>query len=397
MAESAGEKTEMPTPKKLRDARQKGQVCTSKDITSTAILVVLFALLAWMGVALMEDMEGMLRFLSGRIAENDAASVGESSKLATLLICKHSFIFVCVAALIGIVGNVAQIGVLFTFEPIIPKLEKLNPVEGAKKIFSMKNLFEFLKNVVKVSFLGYLLYKIIWASVPELLTMCYGTVDDIFPCLKLMLKRLAVYTAFGYIVIAIVDRLFQGRNFTKQMMMTKDEVKREYKEMEGSAEIKQAQRQFRDEIMNGPDPASAAKKANVVVTNPTRLAAGIRYKVEEAPLPRLCALGAGKTAKIIRETALAEGIPVIEDVPLARSLYAKGRIEEFVPEDLLEPVAEVLKWAKKLEDARREEAELDAVALDDLSPAAPSGTQRDMADPDPPASSHLSTKLPHQP
>ena len=366
MAESSGEKTEMPTPKKLRDARQKGQVCTSKDITSTAILVVLFALLAWMGIALMEDMEGLLRFLSGRIAENNAMSVSESAKLATLLICKHSFIFVFVAALIGIVGNVAQIGVLFTFEPIIPKMEKLNPGEGAKKIFSMKNLFEFLKNVVKVSFLGYLLYKIIWASVPELLTMCYGTIDDIFPCLKLMLKRLAIYTAFGYIVIAIVDRLFQGRNFTKQMMMTKDEVKREYKEMEGSAEIKQAQRQFRDEIMNGPDPASAAKRANVVVTNPTRLAVGIRYKAEEAPLPRLCALGAGKTAKIIRETALAEGIPVIEDVPLARSLYAKGRIEDFIPEDLLEPVAEVLKWAKKLEDARREEAELDTVTLDDL-------------------------------
>ena len=148
--------------------------------------------------------------------------------------------------------NMAQIGVLFTFEPIIPKLEKLNPVEGAKKIFSMKNLFEFFKNVVKVCFLGYLLYKIIRSSVPELLTMCYGTVDDIFPCLKLMLKRLAVYTAFGYILIAVVDRLFQGKNFIKQMMMTKDEVKREYKEMEGSQEVKQAQRQFRQEIMSGP-------------------------------------------------------------------------------------------------------------------------------------------------
>ncbi|MBP5285098.1 MAG: EscU/YscU/HrcU family type III secretion system export apparatus switch protein, partial [Kiritimatiellae bacterium] len=203
-------------------------------------------------------------------------------------------------------------------------------------------------------------------SVPELLTMCYGTVDDIFPCLKLMLKRLAVYTAFGYIVIAIVDRLFQGRDFTKQMMMTKDEVKREYKEMEGSAEIKQAQRRFRDEIMNGPDPATAAKKANVVVTNPTHLAVGIRYRADEAPLPRICALGAGKTAKIIRETALAEGIPVMEDRPLARALYAEGRIEDFIPDSLIEPVAEVLKWAKRIQDARREEDELDAVDLDDI-------------------------------
>ena len=198
--------------------------------------------------------------------------------------------------------------------------------------------------------------------------MCYGTVDDIFPSLKLMLKRLAIYTAFGYIVIAVVDRLFQGRNFTKQMMMTKDEVKREYKEMEGSAEIKQAQRQFRDEILNGPDPAQAAKRSNVVVTNPTHLAVGIRFKAEEAPLPRICALGSGRTAKIIRETALAEGIPVMEDRPLARALYANGKIEEFIPDTLIEPVAEVLKWAKQIQDARKEEEELDAVSLEPLPP-----------------------------
>ena len=365
MAESSGEKTEMPTPKKLRDAREKGQVCTSKDIVSTAILIVLFAVLAWMGGALMDDMKGLLRFIGGSMARNDGGAVRQSAAMAVIVILKHSFIFVFIAAIIGVVGNVAQIGFLFTFEPMIPKLEKLSPVEGAKKIFSKKNFFEFLKNVVKVSFLGYLLYKIIWASVPELLTMCYGTIDDIFPCLRLMLKRLAVYTAFGYIVIAIVDRIFQGRNFTKQMMMTKDEVKREYKEMEGSAEIKQAQRQFRDEILNGPEPAQAAKKSSVVVTNPTHLAIGIRYKPEEAPLPRICAIGAGKTAQIIRETALAEGIPIMEDRPLARALYANGKIDDFIPDALIEPVAEVLKWAKKLEDARREEAELDSVTLDD--------------------------------
>ena len=365
MAESSGEKTEMPTPKKLRDAREKGQVCTSKDIVSTAILIVLFAVLAWMGGALMDDMEELLRFIGGRVADNTMDSVRQSSAMAIMVILKHTLIFVLVAAVIGIVGNVAQIGFLFTFEPIIPKLEKLSPVEGAKKIFSKKNLFEFLKNLVKVLFLGYLLYKIIWASIPELLTMCYGTIDDIFPCLKLMLKRLAIYTAFGYVVIAVVDRIFQGRNFMKDMMMTKDEVKREYKEMEGSAEIKQAQRQFRDEILNGPEPAQAAKNSNVVVTNPTHLAVGIRYNIEEAPLPRICALGAGKTAQIIRETALAEGIPIMEDRALARALYAKGKIDDFIPDSLIEPVAEVLKWAKKLEDARREEAELDSVQIDE--------------------------------
>jgi len=272
---------------------------------------------------------------------------------------------VVVAAVVAIAANVSQIGFLFTLEPIKPNMDKINPVEGAKKIFCMKNLFEFFKNVVKVVFLSYLIYKIIMASIPELLTLCYGTIDDIFPCLKLMLKRLAYYTAFGYIVIAVVDRLFQGRNFTKEMMMTKDEVKREYKEMEGSQEIKQAQRDFRNEILNGPDPAPAAKKANVVITNPTHLAIGIRYNPEEAPLPYIVVAGADRYAKIIRETALAEGIPIMENVPLAHALWNKGHVEDIIPEDLIEPVAEVLKWVKKLQESRKEEAELDSIDLED--------------------------------
>ena len=368
MAESSGEKTEMPTQKKLRDARQKGQVCTSKDIVSTAILVVLFALLGWMGVALVDDASMLLGYIGNRMSGDPFAATGQAMGMTALVICKHSFIFVLVAAVIGIAANTAQIGFLFTFEPIIPKMEKLNPVEGAKKIFCMKNLFEFLKNIVKVCFLSYLLYKIIWASVPELLTMCYGTIDDIFPCLKLMLKRLAVYTAFGYIVIAIVDRLFQGRNFTKQMMMTKDEVKREYKEMEGSAEVKQAQRQFRDEILNGPDPVQATKDSSVVVTNPTHIAVAISYKPEEAPLPKVAVMGADKVAAIIRRTAMEEGIPIMENVPLARRLYAEAKVEEFIPLALVEPVAQVLKWVKSLNDAKKEDAALDSIQIEDLGP-----------------------------
>ena len=366
MAESSGEKTEMPTPKKLRDARQKGQVCQSKDIVSTALLVVLFAVLAWMGGALLRETQQLVATVGGRLADPAGGAVQACGALTILLIFKYSFIFVVVAAVVGIVANVAQVGFLFTFEPLKPNFSKLNPAEGAKKIFSKKNFFEFLKNCVKVVFLSYLLYKIIWASVPELLQMCYGTIDDIMPSLRVMLKRLAVYTAAGYILIAVVDRIFQGKNFTKEMMMTKDEVKREYKEMEGSQEIKQEQRRFRDEIMNGQDPAKAAKKASVVVTNPTHLAVGIRYAAEESPLPRICAIGAGKVAKIIRETALAEGIPVMEDRPLARALYAKGAVEDFIPDSLIEPVAEVLKWAKQIQDARKEEEELDSVTLEDL-------------------------------
>ena len=363
MADEGGEKTEMPTPKKLRDARNKGQVCTSKDIISTALLILGFCLCALLGVMLVDDFADLMGYIAATINEPSLAAPREAGKLAAIMICKHSFIFVLCAAVVGIAANTVQIGFLFTFEPLKPDMNKLNPVEGAKKIFAKKNLFEFLKNILKLVFLGYLVWKIIWAAVPELLQMCYGTIDDIFPCVSLMLKRLACYTAFGYIVIAVVDRLFQGRDFTKQMMMTKDEVKREYKEMEGSAEIKQAQRQFRDEILNGPEPAKATKEADVVITNPTHLAIGIRYRADEAPLPKIVVAGADRIAKIIRETALEEGIPIMEDISLARRLYALGKVEDYIPPELIEPVAEVLKWVKRLEEARREERELDEITI----------------------------------
>ena len=363
MAEESGEKTEMPTPKKLRDARNKGQVCSSKDIVSTALLILGFCLCAVLGIVLVDDFADLMSYIAAIINEPSLSAPREAGKLAILMICKHSFIFVLCAAVVGIAANAVQIGFIFTFEPLKPDMNKLNPVEGAKKIFAKKNLFEFLKNIVKVVFLGYLVWKIIWVAVPELLTMCYGTIDDVFPCISLMLKRLACYTAFGYIVIAVVDRLFQGRDYTKQMMMTKDEVKREYKEMEGSSEVKQAQRQFRDEILNGPEPVKATREADVVVTNPTHLAIGIRYRAEEAPLPKIVVAGADLIAKVIRETALEEGIPIMEDISLARRLYSLGKVEDYIPPELIEPVAEVLKWVKQLEQARREERELDEVAI----------------------------------
>ena len=362
MAEG-GEKTEMPTPKKLRDARQKGQVCTSKDVVSTALLVVLMALSGVMAMKLTDDFSELMRFIGMRIAENDTLALRETSKMAIWVTCWHSFVFVAVAALVGVVANMVQIGFLFTFEPLKPDLKKINPAEGAKKIFSMKNVFEFLKNCVKVTFLGYLVYRLVEESVPALLPVCYGTLDDIYPVMKTVMLNLAFYTAFGYIVIAVVDRLFQQKNFTKQMMMTKDEVKREYKEMEGSQEVKQAQRQFRDEILNGPDPRAATKNADVVVTNPTHFAVGVRYRPDEAPLPKVVVSGMDRIAKLIREAAVAEGIPIMENVPLARALYAKVKVEEYIPVELVEPVAEVLKWVKALNEAKKEEAELDSVEL----------------------------------
>jgi len=363
MAEG-GEKTEEPTPKKLRDAREKGQVCTSKDIVSTALLIVLMVTVAVIGAVLVDDIEKLIAFVANSYNSPDELAVNEATKATAIIICKHSFIFVLIAAFVGVAANMAQIGFLFTGEPIKPDLNKLNPFEGAKKIFSMKNLFEFFKNTVKITFLGILIYKLIAKSIPALLPMCYGGIDGIMPVLKIILKDLAKYTAFGYIVIAAVDWFFQQKNYRKQMMMTKDEVKREYKEMEGSAEVKQAQRQFAQELLNGPDPAQAAKKSTAIVTNPTHLAVGIYYKAGETELPKITVKGADAIAKVIKRAAAEADVPIMENVTLARALYKDGVTEQFIPESLIEPVVEVLKWVQNLQSAEKEQQDLDSVDLD---------------------------------
>lgn len=363
MAEG-GEKTEMPTPKKLRDAREKGQVCVSKDIVSTALLIILMVMVAILGSILVYDIKTLIFFISQIYNDTDESAINEAIKTTVLVICKHSFLFVLVAALVGVAGNMAQVGFLFTGEPIKPDLNKLNPFEGAKKIFSMKNLFEFFKNTVKVIFLGFLIYKLIEKSIPALLPICYGGIDGIMPVLKEILKELAKFTAFGYVVIAAVDWFFQQKNYTKQMMMTKDEVKREYKEMEGSGEVKQAQRQFAQEILNGPDPAQAARGSTAIVTNPTHIAVGIYYKAEETPLPKITVKGEDAIAKVIKRAAAEAGVPIMENVPLARALYKDGATEQYIPEALIEPVVEVLKWVQGLEAAKKEEEDLNSVSLD---------------------------------
>ena len=364
MAESSGEKTELPTPKKLRDARKKGQVCSSRDVVSTAILVVMMVVCALLVSSVYGDFDQLTEMI-GRLAGRQAAdAVRLVGCDAVVMVVFHSFVFVTVAAVVAIAANLCQIGFLFAAEPIKPNLTKLNPAEGFKRIFSAKNFFEFAKNCFKVTFLGYLIYRLVMASYEELLTLCYGEVAELLPVLASLMKRLAVYTAFGYVLIAVVDRLFQQKNFLRQMMMTKSEVKREYREMEGSPEIKNEQRRLRNEILFGPDLTVATRKSDVVVANPTHLAVGIRYRKEEAPLPKVTVKGSDREAALIRKVALEEGIPIMEDVPLARRLFAETNIEDFIPIGLVKPVAEVLKWVKRLNEAKREERELESVRFD---------------------------------
>jgi len=348
----SGEKTEQPTAKKLRDARNKGQVAVSKDVNSTALLIVVFALFLaawnWMLQELQEFMLLPAKFYGTPFEEALPQMLSATVGKITII----SLPILGLVILTGIAANYLQIGPLFVGETLKPELKKINPVEKAKQIFSMKNLIEFLKSIIKVVFLGVLLFVLIRASIPDLLTLPYGTIDTGLQALYAILFRLAIYTVFAYIVIAFADLLFQRWQHTRQLKMSKDEVKREFKEMEGDPTIKGKRKQLHQEMVMS-ESVQRVKKSTVLVTNPTHRSVAIYYKQGETKLPVILAMGEGMLARRMREVAQEEGIPIMENVPLAKDLLAHGQVEQYIPVELIEPVAEVLRWVQEFEEQQK--------------------------------------------
>lgn len=344
------EKTEEPTPKKLRDARQKGQVAQSKDATSTALLLALFALFVvgwrWMFHSLRDLMLLPAEVMNEPFDEALGAVV--AGTVATLI--KLSLPLLGIVLVVGIAVNFFQVGPLFVLEPIKPDLKKLNPADKAKQIFSMKNLIEFIKSVLKVTFLGILLYLVIKGTIPAMMDLPHGGLPAAVAMLEAIMYRVAIYTGFAYTAIAAADYAFQRWQFTKQLRMSKDEVKREYKEMEGDPHIKSKRKHLHQELIMS-DRVERVRTSTVLVTNPTHRAIAIYYKEGETKLPVITAMGEGILARRMIEVAQQEGIPIMQNVPLAHDLFDQGQIEQYIPAELIEPIAEILRWVRDLQGA----------------------------------------------
>ncbi|CAM2065492.1 type III secretion system export apparatus subunit SctU [Sulfidibacter corallicola] len=342
------EKTEQPTPKKLRDARKKGQVAKSKEVPSAVVIITLFIMIAGLWGWVVDRLQEMIllptQYYEKPFREGLKAVVTGVGR--TML--EVSMPFVLVAAFVGVLGNFFQVGALLAFESVKPDLKKLNPVEGLKKIFSMNNLIELIKSILKIAFLGALLTIIIRDSIDPLVKLPYLGLPGVNFMLGAMLKQVAIYTAVAFLLVAVVDYFLQNYQHIKKLKMTKDEVKREYKEMEGDPHIKGKRKQLHQELINS-ETVQKTKKASVLVTNPTHIAIALFYDKEETKLPMVLAKGQDHVAKKMIEVAKEEGIPVMRNVPLARSLWDQTPEDHYIPKDLLEPVAEVLRWVQQLE------------------------------------------------
>ncbi|MDR0679325.1 MAG: type III secretion system export apparatus subunit SctU [Puniceicoccales bacterium] len=355
---SSEEKTEMPTPKRLRDAKKKGQVAYSRDFTSTILLVGVFAYIGlnWRKLVFrMRDfMIFPIRFFDDEFpAATNAVLSGCTRELMGLLLP-----LLGIVALFAVAGGFMQVGAVFSMEPIKPDIKKLNPVEKFKQIFSKKNFMEFIKSSLKVIFLGILIYRLIKSQLGALILLPYAGVTGLMDAIGPIMKKFAYLVIFAYAVVAIADIFLQRRDFTKKMMMSKSEIKREYKEMEGSPEIKGRRRQLHQELINEA-PSQRTQRANALITNPTHLAVAILYDDVLTPLPVVLAKGEGRLAEEMMAVARKSGIPIMRNVPLAHALMSSAPVLEYIPSELIEPVAEVLRWVADLQSAGETNIEVD--------------------------------------
>lgn len=342
------DKTEKPTSKKLREARKKGQVAYSKDFTQTILILVIFGYFIGSGTTIVQDLMALVA-LPGKVVDLPFdiafdAVAGETLRIAMAILAP---ILIMVVA-VGVFADMLQVGVNFAFEAVKPSGKKLNVAANAKNLFSKKNLIEFLKNIAKVTFLSVLIFLVVRGSLDTLIKVPPGGVGAIVQALGGMVVQVMGYTAVAYVIVAAFDFAFQRFQHTKQLMMSKDEVKREYKEQEGDPHIKGKRKQLHQELMTS-NMIEQTRKASVVITNPTHVAVALFYDKEETPLPVVMAKAEGAIARRIMEVAEEEGIPIMRNVPLARALFEQAEMNQYVPSDLLEPVAEVLRWVQELE------------------------------------------------
>ena len=344
---SSSDKTEQPTQKRIRDARKKGQVAKSEDVGSTAVLVGAVLCLWSANELFIEDVERLL--LSATALEYGAlheilARVGREG---SMLYIKISLIITGTAALGALFFNFLQVGPIIAPEAVQPQLSKLNPVEKLKQIFSRDSAIKMLKSIAKILLLGLILTMAVYANIPALFSLLDCELGCILPVAGGVTGDVMVNALLVFVVVAVIDLVLSRRKYTRDLMMTKEEVKQEFKESEGDPHIKGKRKQFFSEIVNSQQ-ANNVKRSSVVVTNPEHVAIGLLYDEEETPLPIVTFKAEGAMAARMIEIAKREGVPVMQNVPLARSLLEQSRVEEYIPQDLIKPVAEVLRVVRNM-------------------------------------------------
>ncbi|HPQ81515.1 MAG TPA: EscU/YscU/HrcU family type III secretion system export apparatus switch protein [bacterium] len=339
---SSQEKTEEATPKRLRDARKKGQVARSRDLNTIVILIAAFAMIAFMRGYMAEELKTLMQSNFDLVSRPDISAellfleVRRSASTWFKLVVPFLIGITAIAIAVGFL----QIGPIFSGEPMKPQMKRLNMVENIKNMLKITTLVELIKNVAKLSLIFLLAYLVVSDSLREVVLTVTSTPDKSSALASRLVATFLMKVFVVFIIIAVIDLAVQRWQYKKQLRMTKDEVKREYKQDEGDPLIKSHRRQLHQELAMS-DTRQAVRSADAVITNPTELAIAIRYDDKEMAAPEIVAKGQRLFAETIREIAVEFQIPIIQNVPLAWTLIELD-IGDEIPEELYAAVAEIL-------------------------------------------------------
>lgn len=354
------EKSEKATPKKLRDARKKGQVAKSQDFPSAFTFIValssVLALSDYIYSTLAEYVKSMFQLIATGVDIQNTA--GGLMGNAINVIFSTSVPLMIVVSCVGVLVNFLVIGPVFSLQSMKPDIKKLNPVTNIKNMFKLKTLIELIKSILKITGALILIYSVIYNSLPEIMSTCGVPLLQSAIVFADFLKQVVLRVGIFFIIIAIFDLVFQKKNFAKEMKMEKFEVKQEYKDTEGDPHIKSKRRQVAHEIAYQEGPR-AAKRAKAVITNPTHIAVAFEYDEINEPAPKIVTMGRDTVAEQIIKVALDNNIPIMRNIQLAQTLFYKGTPGDYVPEETYPAIAEVLKWIARLEQEQQEESALE--------------------------------------
>ncbi|PTL80503.1 type III secretion system export apparatus subunit SctU [Vitiosangium sp. GDMCC 1.1324] len=344
------EKTEEPTQKKLDDSRKKGQVWKSKDLTAVFGFVVGLGVVksTWSNVE--EQVTELFRYSFDHIAHPDDLQKA-TFQLMLMGLNTVLMLTVPIVGAVAVVGGLLeflQVGSLFTMDPLMPKLEKLNPLEGFKNLFSKKQIVELLKNLIKISIAAYVTYGVVRDAMPLVVETVRRDVPTILAVMGELVYRVAVRVGMVFFLFAIFDVWWQRKSYMKDMMMSKDDVKKEYKESEGDPHQKAKRKEMAHEILEGAQ-MEAVKDADVIVTNPDHVAVALKYDKDKDAAPRVLVKGLDFKAERIKALAREVDVPTLRNVPLAHALL-RVEVGEPIPEELYDAVAEVLNFVYGLKN-----------------------------------------------
>ena len=352
--ESDGEKTEEPSQHRIEEFRKKGDIASSRELTSVLVLAASLLTLSLSLVYIYEEMSTFIQWLYTL----DVQTAFTDKILKT--IATHTVVtglkcaapVLCVSLCVGVMAQVAQVGLLYSPEILELDFERINPIRGIGKLFSMRALFETIKGLIKFSVILAIVYYFLKDDIPKYNGFMHLELFQSFLYGKTILMKLTFSMILGLSVVAGIDFAYQKISYKKRLMQTKQELKQESKEQDGNPEIKQRIRQIQKE-MSRKRMIKDVKKADVIITNPTHISIVIQYDSENMVSPTVIGKGADHLAMKIREIAKEHNIPIVENVLLARTLYKTVKVGAPVPRTLYKAVAEVLAFVYKLKKKQK--------------------------------------------